>query len=315
MGLFWRGGRIHPKVLTPENNYLPDYSQIPSSVLKRAKIMFLCYPNNPTAAVVDDPAFFKETVKFAQKNDILVVYDNPYCEITFDGYVAPSFLSTPGAEDVALEFHSFSKTYNMAGWRIGWVCGKKSLLAPLEKYKAFVDYGVPTFMQLAAVAALEGPQDCVKEMVATYLRRRNYFVKSSPKFYFFDNGVKRALAEELTVEVRPQTSQYGYAFEQLVINEIYRLQNYLRKDYRLSYLLTEADVEIDLIIERPGEKRVAIEIKSTIEIRNQDLKNLITLGKDIPNCELFCFSQDPISKLVDGIRCVHWLEGLKEIGL
>lgn len=139
--------------------------------------------------------------------------------------------------------------------------------------------------------------------------------KSSPKFYFFDAGVKRALAEELTVEVRPQTSQYGYAFEQWVINEINRLQNYFRKDFRLSYLLTEAGVEIDLIIERPGEKRVAIEIKSTSELRSQDVKNLITLGKDIPNCELFCFSQDPISKLIDGIRCVHWLEGLKEIGL
>lgn len=139
--------------------------------------------------------------------------------------------------------------------------------------------------------------------------------KSSPKFYFFDAGVKRALAEELNVELRPQTSQYGYAFEQLVINEINRLQNYLRKDFRLSYLLTEAEVEIDLIIERPGEKRVAIEIKSTTEIREQDVKSLITLGKDIPNCELFCFSQDPISKLIDGIRCVHWLEGLKEIGL
>jgi LL-diaminopimelate aminotransferase len=175
-GVILAGGRIHYMPLTPENNYLPDYSKIPASVLKRAKIMFLCYPNNPTAAVVDDPTFFTETVKFAQKNDILVVYDNPYCEITFDGYEAPSFLSTPGAEDVALEFHSFSKTYNMAGWRIGWVCGKKSLLAPLEKYKAFVDYGVPTFLQLAAVAALEGPQDCVKEMVATYQKRRNYFV-------------------------------------------------------------------------------------------------------------------------------------------
>jgi LL-diaminopimelate aminotransferase len=175
-GVILAGGRIHYMPLTPQNGYLPDYGKIPAAVLKRAKIMFLCYPNNPTAAVVDDPAFFKETVKFAQKNDILVAYDNPYCEITFDGYEAPSFLSTPGAEDVALEFHSFSKTYNMAGWRIGWACGKKSLLAPLEKYKAFVDYGVPTFLQLAAVAALDGPQDCVKQMVATYQKRRNYFV-------------------------------------------------------------------------------------------------------------------------------------------
>jgi uncharacterized protein len=139
--------------------------------------------------------------------------------------------------------------------------------------------------------------------------------KGSPKFYFFDAGVKRALAEELTVEMRPQTAQYGYAFEQLVINEINRLQTYLRKDFRLSYLLTEAGVEIDLIVERPGQKRAAIEIKSTTELREQDVKNLITLGKDIPNCELFCFSQDLTPKLIKGVRCVHWLEGLTEIGL
>ncbi len=139
--------------------------------------------------------------------------------------------------------------------------------------------------------------------------------KTSPKFYFFDPGVKRALAEELTVEVRPQTSLYGFAFEQFVINEIYRLQSYFRKDFRLSYLLTEAGVEIDLIIERPGAKRFAIEIKSSNVIAEQDIKNLITLGKDISNCELFCFSQDPTPKLFNGIRCVHWQEGLKEIGL
>lgn len=175
-GVILAGGRIHYMNLTPENGYLPDYGKIPASVLKRTKIMFLCYPNNPTAAVVEDPNFFKETVRFAKKHDILVAYDNPYCEITFDGYRAPSFLETPGARDVALEFHSFSKTYNMAGWRIGWVCGEKELIAPLEKFKAFVDYGVPSFLQLAGVAALDGPQDCVAQMVETYRRRRDYFV-------------------------------------------------------------------------------------------------------------------------------------------
>lgn len=175
-GVILAGGQIHYMPLKAENKFLPDYSRIPADVLKKAKLMFLNYPNNPTAAVVEDPAFYAETVAFAQKHGILVAYDNPYCEITFDGYVAPSFLSVPGASEVALEFHSFSKTYNMAGWRIGWACGKKSLLAPLEKYKAFVDYGVPSFMQLAAAAALEGPQDCVKQVVDTYRRRRDYFV-------------------------------------------------------------------------------------------------------------------------------------------
>lgn len=175
-GVILAGGRVQNLPLTAANGYLPDYGKIPKKSLDRAKILFLNYPNNPTSAVIEDTAFLKETVRFAKKHDILVAYDNPYCEITFDGYEAPSILQIPGAADVALEFNSFSKTYNMAGWRIGWACGKQSLLGPLEKFKAFVDYGVPTFLQLAAVAALEGPQDCVKDMVKIYQRRRDYFV-------------------------------------------------------------------------------------------------------------------------------------------
>ena len=137
----------------------------------------------------------------------------------------------------------------------------------------------------------------------------------NPKFYFFDNGVKRALAGDLTVELRPQTAQYGFAFEAWVINEIHRRQSYLRKEYRLSYLLTASDVEIDLIVERPGQPRAAIEIKSTAEITEHDVKNLRTLGKDIPNCELYCFSQDPIPKKFGNILCQPWQEGLTAIGL
>jgi len=175
-GVILAGGNVHALPITEKNSYLPDYGKIPKKVLERSKILFLNYPNNPTTAVVEDEGFLRETVAFAKKHDILVAYDNPYCEITFDGYRAPSFFEIPGARDVGLEFHSFSKTYNMAGWRIGWACGKQSLLGPLEKFKAFVDYGVPTFLQLAAVAALDGPQDCVKDMVELYRRRRDYFV-------------------------------------------------------------------------------------------------------------------------------------------
>ncbi|HOW28412.1 MAG TPA: LL-diaminopimelate aminotransferase [Elusimicrobiota bacterium] len=175
-GVILAGGKVCPLPLTPENGFLPDYGKIPAKDLRKAKLLFLGYPNNPTTTVIEDEAFFKETIRFAKKHNLLVVYDNAYSEITFDGYRAPSFLEVPGARDVALEFHSFSKTYNMAGWRIGWACGKRELVAPLEKFKAFVDYGVPTFMQLAAVRALEGPQDCVRETVAVYQRRRDYFV-------------------------------------------------------------------------------------------------------------------------------------------
>lgn len=139
--------------------------------------------------------------------------------------------------------------------------------------------------------------------------------RSNPKFYFFDIGVQRALAEELNVRIQPRTSYYGYAFEQLVINEINRLQSYYRKDYRLSYLRTGSDVEIDLIIDRPGMERAVIEIKSSMAIDSTDLKSLLSLGKDIPNHELFCFSLDPIPKIIEGVHCLHWQEGLIEIGL
>lgn len=170
------GGEVYDLPLLKENNYLPDLTKIPTSILKRAKILFLNYPNNPTTAVIEDLNFLKEVVKFAKKYDLLVVYDNAYCEITFDGYVAPSFFQVPGAKDVGIEFYSFSKTYSMAGWRVGFAVGNSDLLAPLEKFKSFIDYGVPMFIQLSAVLALSGKQDCVKDIVEVYRKRRDKFV-------------------------------------------------------------------------------------------------------------------------------------------
>jgi LL-diaminopimelate aminotransferase len=175
------GGQVYSLPLLAENNFLPDLKKIPEKVARQAKLLFLNYPNNPTAAVVDDPGFLHEVVAFAKKYEILVIYDNAYSEITFDDYVAPSFFEIPGAKDVGLEFHSFSKTFNMAGWRVGWVCGARELLAPLEKFKSFLDYGVPTFLQLAAVAALEGPQDCIREQADVYQRRRDWMVQGLNK--------------------------------------------------------------------------------------------------------------------------------------
>jgi aspartate/methionine/tyrosine aminotransferase len=175
-GVILAGGKVHSLPLLPENKFLPDLSKIPSSVARKAKFLLLNYPNNPTAAVVEDNAFLREVVEFATKYEIMVIYDNAYSEITFDGYVAPSIFEIPGAKDVALEFHSFSKTFNMAGWRIGWACGASKLLAPLEKFKSFLDYGSPTFIQMAAVAALEGSQDCVREQSMIYQRRRDKMV-------------------------------------------------------------------------------------------------------------------------------------------
>jgi uncharacterized protein len=139
--------------------------------------------------------------------------------------------------------------------------------------------------------------------------------RANPKFYFFDSGIQRALLDELNTAIRPRTAYYGHAFEQFVINEINRLQSYYRKDFRLSYILTGAGVEIDLIIERPGIKRAAIEIKSTTAVDKSDLRGLLSLGKDIPNCELFCFSLDNTPKIIEGVHCLPWQAGLIELGL
>lgn len=180
-GVFLAGGKVEYIPLKPENKFLPDLSAIPEETARQAKILLLNYPNNPTTAVVEGIGFFEEVVRFAKKYDILVVHDNAYSEVTFDGYRAPSFMQVPGARDVGVEFFSFSKTYNMAGWRVGFVVGGEKLLAPLEKLKSFLDYGVPTFIQLSAIWALKSSQDCVSETVQTYQKRRDFMVSGLAK--------------------------------------------------------------------------------------------------------------------------------------
>jgi len=180
-GVILAGGRVYNMPLLPENKYLPDFTKIPTRICKQAKIMFLNYPNNPTTAIVEDISFFREAVRFAKKYNIILVHDNAYSEITFDGYVAPSIFEVEGAKDVAVEFHSFSKTFCMAGWRVGWVCGNEKIIKPLEKFKSFVDYGVPTFIQLSAVLALQSFDQCVKQIVEIYKRRRDKFVSKLAK--------------------------------------------------------------------------------------------------------------------------------------
>lgn len=183
-GVILAGGKIHDMPITAENRWLPDLTKIPEKVARKAKLMFLNYPNNPTSATVDDLSFFKEVVQFAKKYDIIVCHDNAYSEITFNGYVAPSFLQTPGAKDVGVEFYSLSKTYNMAGWRVGFCLGNSKIIAPLEKFKSFVDYGVPTFLQLAAVTALNASCDVMKKTLEEYKKRSDKFCDGLNKLGF-----------------------------------------------------------------------------------------------------------------------------------
>jgi LL-diaminopimelate aminotransferase len=139
--------------------------------------MFLNYPNNPTGAVVPE-GLFADAVALARAHDLLVVHDNAYSEITFDGYVAPSFLATEGALDVGVEVLSLSKTYNMTGWRCGAIVGNADAVAHYWRLKTNVDSGMFEAVQLVAVAALQGPQDCVREACETYARRRDLVLRA-----------------------------------------------------------------------------------------------------------------------------------------
>lgn len=186
-------GRVFEMPLRKENGFLPVLEEIPADVADAARIMFLNYPNNPTAAVTL-PGFFESAVEFAREHDIVIIHDNAYSEISYDGYRAPSFLETDGAMDVAIEMHSLSKTFNMTGWRVGMAVGNREILAGLARVKTNVDSGVFDAVQRAAIAALAGPADSVAEACRIYRERRDTLVEGlralgfsveSPKATFY----------------------------------------------------------------------------------------------------------------------------------
>ena len=161
--------------LVPELGFVPDLDAISAEDAERARLMFLNYPNNPTGAVVPD-GFFEQVVEFARANDILVVHDASYTETTFDGYVAPSFLETPGAKEVGVEIFSLSKGYNMTGWRIGAFVGNAEACEAYWKLKTNIDSGMFEAVQLAGAAALDDGDHIPREMSAVYQRRRDLVV-------------------------------------------------------------------------------------------------------------------------------------------
>ncbi|HOV22559.1 MAG TPA: aminotransferase class I/II-fold pyridoxal phosphate-dependent enzyme [bacterium] len=169
------GASVYDIPLTKENNFIPDFSHPIYDRFPYPKCMILSYPNNPTTQVVEID-FFKEVVKFAKKNNLIVIHDNAYSEICFDGYKAPSFLQTPGAKNIGIEFYSLSKTYNMAGWRVGFAVGNKYIIQALTKLKSYYDYGIFTPIQVAAITALRLEQKYIDEVVETYRKRRDVLV-------------------------------------------------------------------------------------------------------------------------------------------
>ena len=169
------GGVVSDMPLLLENNFLPDLDSLNLSGINPKGIL-LSFPHNPTTAVID-LEFFEKTIHFARKNNLFVVHDLAYSEITFDGYKAPSILQAKGAKERAIEIYSLSKTYNMAGWRIGFVLGNKDLVGALTKLKSYYDYGIFTPIQVAAISALKSSQECVQETVAVYQKRRDILVE------------------------------------------------------------------------------------------------------------------------------------------
>ena len=163
--------------LRPENGFLIDLDKIPADVLKKTKILYLNYPNNPTSAIAPKE-YLVDMVRRCKELDILLVYDNAYSELAYDGYVPPSIFEIEGARDIAIEFHSMSKTYNMTGWRCGWACGKQEFVGAVAKVKSFIDTGTFMAIQAAAATALDKCADWIPTNVAEFKRRRDAAVEA-----------------------------------------------------------------------------------------------------------------------------------------
>jgi len=176
-GVLIAGGVLHNLPISEANNFLPDFDTVPEEIMKKTKMLFISYPHNPTGAVATEE-FFKKTVKLCNKRGIILVHDLAYSDIVFDGYKAPSILQQASSRASAVEFHSLSKSYNMAGWRIGFAVGNEVILKALAKTKGYIDFGLFKPIQYAAIKALTGPQDCVRNVVEMYESRRNVMVKA-----------------------------------------------------------------------------------------------------------------------------------------
>ena len=257
VGTLFAGGTSYTMPLTAENGWLPDLEAVPEDVARKATVMWLNYPNNPTAATAD-LTYFDKVVEFARRNDVAVMHDACYTEVAYDGYRPASFLQAEGAKDVGLEFHSLSKTYNMTGWRLGMAVGNAEMIAGLMVVKSNLDSGVPQAIQRMGIEAMSGPLDSVEARNATYQHRRDRLVevlremglsvtppKASlyvwagvPKGYSSAEFSERLL-EERDVLVSPGTGYGKYG------------EGYIRLS------LTIADDDLDMALDRLATWRVS----------------------------------------------------------
>jgi alanine-synthesizing transaminase len=171
------GGEISNIPIGPGRDFFLEMEKTFKKTWPRPKILIINFPHNPTTGVLDSLEFFRKVVDFAKENNVIVIHDLAYADLVFDGYKAPSFLQVPGAKDVGVEFYSLTKSYSMAGWRVGFCCGNKEIVGALIKIKSYLDYGMFQPIQIASIVALRGPQDCVEEIRQVYQHRRDVLIK------------------------------------------------------------------------------------------------------------------------------------------
>ena len=256
VGTMFAGGESHRMPLLEENVWLPDLDAIPAEVARNAKVMWLNYPNNPTAAVATQEYYVK-VIDFARKYDIAVLHDAAYSEVVYDGYKAPGFMELNGAREVGIEFHSLSKCFNMTGWRIAMAVGNADMIKALFQIKANLDSGIPQAIQEMAIEALSGSQAPIQENNAIYQRRRDKLVGAltslglrvtPPKACLYiwarvpegytSAGFAKLLLEDMTIVVTPGSSYGEYG------------EGYIRLS------LTTPDDQVDKGVERLGSWKI-----------------------------------------------------------
>jgi LL-diaminopimelate aminotransferase len=213
-GPLFAGADVHYLPLRAENEFMPDLDAVPADIAGRANLLFLNYPNNPTGAIVAQ-GFFERAVEFAHAHDLIVVHDNAYSEISFDGYRPPSFLATAGAKDVGVEIFSLSKGWNMTGWRVGWVAGNADVVEQFRRLKTNLDSGMFDALQLAGVAALTEARDFPAEMSEIYARRRDLMIDALARI-----GLPASLPQATPyIWVRVPEGYTSETFTELVLSE------------------------------------------------------------------------------------------------
>ncbi len=179
------GGEVRSVLIGYGIDFFAEIEKAYKTSWPRPKLLIINFPHNPTTLVVEGLSFFKKIVDFAKENNIIVIHDFAYADLVFDGYKAPSFLQVPGAKDVGVEFFSMTKSYSMAGWRVGFCVGNKDIVGVLTRIKSYLDYGMFQPIQIASIVALRGPQDCVEQYRKTYEQRRDVLVKGLQKIGWY----------------------------------------------------------------------------------------------------------------------------------